>query len=73
MTLSRKEPEYTLEERSARMFPHWDHSRTSNPTYKDLVQEKSRQLYVALSMAIDTLGAIRDLVRELEQLRLEQE
>ncbi len=59
----------TLEETSQ----EWVHGRISNQKYRDQVQVRSRQLYKALTILGGTLEAIRDSVRELEQLRVEQE
>ncbi len=66
-----REPEFILEALEE-TSQEWVHGRTSNQTYKDQVQVKSRQLYKALTILVGTLDAIRDSVRELEQLRVEQ-
>ncbi len=72
MTQSQMEPEYLLAEKSARIYPQWDHSRTSDLISLDLAQVKLRQLYVVSSLQVDISERIRDLVRELEQSLEEQ-
>ncbi len=62
-------PEYTLEEKSGKTYPQWDHSRISIQSYKVQVLVRSRQLYTELSLVQDILEKILDSVRELEQLR----
>ncbi len=68
MTQSKQEPEYSLEEKSARMYPQWDHSRTSTQNYRDLVLGKSRQLSEAVNMQWDIFVKILALQQDLEQL-----
>ncbi len=67
MTRSTKEPEFTLEEKSARMFPQWDHSRVSSRRFTVPEQESLRRLYGSVHLVIGMLDAIQDSLRELEQ------
>ncbi len=61
-----REPEYQVSEKTSQQ---WALGRISSQSYKAQVQEKSRELYLQLSMAISILEKIRDFSRELEQLR----
>ncbi len=56
-----------------KMSQQWDHGKISTSKYKAQVQAKSRRLYTSLTLGIATLEGIRDLVRELEQLRVDTE
>ncbi len=67
MTQSGVEPEYSLEEKSARTFPQWDHSRVSNLKYKDQVVAKLRRLSLLHNMQADILDEILGLVPGLPQ------
>ncbi len=58
---------------SEKMSQQWDHLETIDLTYRDQVQVRSRLLYTELTMVSDILGKILDSVRELEQLRQEQQ
>ncbi len=71
MTQFKTEPEYILAESSEKTSPRLVLSRTSGPTYMDLVEDLevlSRQL----AMAIGTSKRIHDSVRGLELSLVEQ-
>ncbi len=72
MTQFRAVPEYSLEEKSARTYPQWDHSRVLNQTWLGQEGVRLRQLYAVCTMLVDISERIRDSVRELEQSQREQ-
>ncbi len=65
MIQSRQEPEYSLEEKSARTFPQWDHSRISDQILLDQVVASSKLLSRVLIMLVDTSERIQDSLLEL--------
>jgi len=73
MTLSNREPEYIVEEKSERTSQEWDLSRTLNPILLAQVQVKSKHLSVEVNMLQTTLGEILDLLQELAQSEQVQE
>ncbi len=52
-------PEYTLAEKSARMYPQWAHGRTSILDWDQVIAELE-QLSKACQLATDLLGRITD-------------
>ncbi len=67
MTQYSRTPEYSLEEKSARIYPQWDHSRTSNQILLDQVVANLRWCIEGQSMLTDTSERTLDLLLELRQ------
>ncbi len=62
--------EYSLEEKSAKTYPQWDHSKITSPPF-EVGLEEVRRLYQVCTLLVDISEGIRDSVRALEQSQRE--